>query len=105
MHGTGLSNAKNELRRVNTEDFKHHFAAEVDRGEPVAITRKGKVIGTFIPAHAPFPPEPDEIEPEPEQDDETGPVVLHTVSADAGPHLHVLWTSDKLSLPELFDAD
>jgi prevent-host-death family protein len=41
------------MRRVNVQEARTHLSrllAEVERGEPIAITRAGRVIARLVPA-------------------------------------------------------
>jgi hypothetical protein len=75
------------------------MAHRLDQGKVVRITRRGVPIGHYVPINQPVPIEPDEIEPEDEAlPDDDGSIVLATVTADAGPRWHTLWTSSHLGL-------
>jgi hypothetical protein len=79
--------------------FRAHMAHRLDQGKVVRITRRGVPIGHYVPINQPVPIEPDEIEPEDEAlPDDDGSIVLATVTADAGPRWHTLWTSSHLGL-------
>jgi hypothetical protein len=81
------------------------MAHRIDQREVVTITRRGIPIGHYVPIDQPFPISEDEIEPEDDPlPDNDGPIVIATVTADAGPRWHTLWSSGHLTLPEMFQA-
>jgi hypothetical protein len=94
-----------EPKAYSIRRFRATMAAKIDAGKVVAVTRNNKQVGWWVPIDQPFPVSEDEIEPEDDPlPDNDGPIVIATVTADAGPRWHTLWSSGHLTLPEMFQA-
>jgi hypothetical protein len=105
MHRTPASD---EPKAYSIRKFRATMAARIDQGEIVPVMRNNKRVGWYVPDGKPFPVPEDEIEPEDEFErlpDDDGPIVLTTVTASDGPRWRTLWTSSRLTLPEMFDSD
>lgn len=100
--------APEEPKAYSIRKFRATMAARIDQGEVVAVTRNGRKVGYYVPVDKPFPVKDEEAEPEDEYErlpDDDGPIVIATVTADAGSRWHTLWTSGCMTLAEMFQAD